>query len=107
LQKLVDLGRVYEKRFEYHLLGVYNNPAEIKKEAEFDWVRCVDTASPIQNGLLGIRFDLRLGLPQGKHRKDDKLFFSSTLKTPLQRKEILLNMEKFKGWAKNENVHCE
>ena len=47
---------------EYHLLGCWSNPLEIRYQAEHTWIRGIDTSFQVLCGLLGIAFHDRDGI---------------------------------------------
>lgn len=79
---------------EYHLLGVWNNPIEIRWAATFDWIRGVDSSVAYVCGSRGIRFDPYAGAEKPDCEWD---FYETVPEEALN--DVLYNMEVMEEWA--------
>lgn len=57
----LDGGKRHSDK-EYHLLGTWGNPLEVKHLSGYEWIRGVDTKAPVRFGQLGVMFSPLLGL---------------------------------------------
>jgi hypothetical protein len=59
----MEFGRVgHLPIHDFHLLGTWGNPIEIRKLAQYDWIRGVDTKLPVRLGLRGTALHPVLGM---------------------------------------------
>jgi len=61
---LIDTRRVH------HLLGIYDNPVEIKVLSAYDWIRGVDSQLPFWAAANGIRFHPEKGLLERRNGRN-------------------------------------
>ena len=60
-----EMGTAADK--EYHLLGTWGNPVEVKALARYDWIRGVDSKIPVRAGQYGVALHPQQGLLGARH----------------------------------------
>ena len=99
--RLAALRYLYTKDFAdkpVHLLGMGNNPIELKAANKYKFVRSCDTSSPVVHGIYGVKFDPNLGLLGPKIK--EKLNFNLSNLNEIQVKAILSNIRYIHTWCK-------
>ena len=78
----------------HHLLGA-SNPYEVFIQKQFKWIDSIDTSSPIQQGILGVRFNPTFGIVEKNKTKVD---FNKAV-TEEQKQDIFYNLRWFGEWC--------
>ncbi|MNT73445.1 hypothetical protein D3C72_2121480 [compost metagenome] len=84
----------------HHLLGVWENPLEIKQLAEFKWIRGVDTQLPFWAAAEGIVWSQSLGMTE---RRDGRNIVLDDASVVLDEPTLNHNILCMQSWA-NESV---
>lgn len=59
---MLSQGSISVRTKEWHLLGINNNPVELRTLSQFDWLRGCDSVLPIWLGQHGVKIHHELGL---------------------------------------------
>lgn len=90
VRRLIETDTI-DKNIYHHLLGA-SDWKEFQAYTEFDWVKSVDTSSPIINGALGIK--LNHNEPYIKPTKKIEELFNIDLSEQIE--DIIFNVNKFR-----------
>jgi hypothetical protein len=97
LIKKLTKTNIIRKSVYHHLLGASDwREFEHYNNAEFDFIKSVDTSAPIINGAEGVRFDYDMVYTKPKHKLEH--YFEMNLENRLD--DIKFNVEVFKSLIK-------
>jgi len=96
-------GYVDTDRYEYHLLGVGNNPVEAYRASKFDWIRGMDSGLPIYMGLCGTPFHPTTGVLERPEIHGD--FFGYTSTDDKRPAAVLHNIACMLNWCEGRPGH--
>jgi hypothetical protein len=80
-----------------HLLGV-SSPYEIFIQRQYSWIRSIDTSSPIQQGILGYKYNEYYGLWNKDLTKVDFVIPIPKFRKPI----VKANLEILRQWCHND-----